>query len=218
MIIEQPPADVQGASDVGEKPTAIEDSALPSAPVIVSPELLGHGQASSQQKALTAAAEPGAEGTQTFFSFNEFVASTTVNDGLVGENEESGDGDAPSAKRQRTLEALTTQEEAEAAGLTIAAAGDNHSSGGGWTAEVPPWAVDGAAIVVREGGLEGAIVRVSGALCTVRLTSSQVEQDFATPALLPATPTVGSSVRVVGGDRTGCIGTLVGLAGADGVV
>ena len=35
---------------------------------------------------------------------------------------------------------------------------------------------------------------------------------------MPVVPSVGVSVRVIAGDRCGCQGTLVGLAGADGVV
>jgi len=217
MIIEQPLTDVQGVTEISEKPSMIEDNAMPSPTVVVSSDV-GHGQVGLRQKELMLADEPRTEGGQTFFSFDGFVASTAISNGSAGENEDSRDGDAPAAKRQRMSEAPTTQGEAGIAGLTVAAASDGHGRDSAWTAEVPPWAVEGAAVVVREGGLEGAIVRASGALCTVRLTRSQVEQDFATPALLPCTPTVGSSVRVVGGDRTGCIGTLVGLAGADGVV
>merc|ERR1711924_484858 len=83
----------------------------------------------------------------------------------------------------------------------------------------------GARVTVRAehaGGADadGVIIRARGATCTVRflLKGLATERDFSTPALLPAAPEVGATVKVVGGDRTGCQGTLVGLAGSDGVV
>eukprot|EP00931_Biecheleriopsis_adriatica_P026252 TRINITY_DN15995_c0_g2_i1.p1 TRINITY_DN15995_c0_g2~~TRINITY_DN15995_c0_g2_i1.p1 ORF type:complete len:1007 (-),score=272.94 TRINITY_DN15995_c0_g2_i1:63-2756(-) len=91
--------------------------------------------------------------------------------------------------------------------------------------EAPAWVTEGAAVRVRSGAQElpGAIVDVCGDSCTVRLASEGsdagvVEKEFPLPALLPVAPEVGQSVKVVGGDRTGCMGKLVGLAGAEGVV
>lgn len=93
---------------------------------------------------------------------------------------------------------------------------------------VPLWVTEGAAVLVRDvagepmdpGSQEGVIVRVSGGSCIVRLSRGAlaVERELATHALLPVTPAVGANVKVVAGDRSGCYGMLVGLAGGQGVV
>jgi len=98
---------------------------------------------------------------------------------------------------------------------------------------MPPWAVEGAAVTVcdeQEDGtrLDGVILRANVDSCTVRLPRRgggalsgedlTVEQVVATPRLLPVIPKVGANVKVVAGDRSGCHGTLVGLAGPKGVV
>merc|ERR1719291_94111 len=91
-----------------------------------------------------------------------------------------------------------------------------------WGDEAPPWACEGAAVVVRGAGGEGpdaggTIVQRCGSSCVVRLARGE-EVSVPTPRLLPVAPKVGATVRVIDGDWNSCTGTLVGLAGAKGVV
>merc|ERR1712048_301316 len=70
----------------------------------------------------------------------------------------------------------------------------------------------------NEADVECTIVRTGKSSCAVRINSSGIQRDVSTPQLLPMTPKVGATVKVVAGDRCGCHGTLVGLAGAEAVV
>eukprot|EP00434_Breviolum_minutum_P043860 symbB.v1.2.039117.t1/scaffold6358.1/size18786/2 len=94
---------------------------------------------------------------------------------------------------------------------------------------VPSWLTPGAAVQVRNGGtpgadLPGAIVEVKGDTCLVQLERTGergievVEEELPFSVLIPVAPEVGLCVKVVGGDRIGCIGKLVGLAGSEAVV
>ncbi|CAE7362611.1 unnamed protein product [Symbiodinium natans] len=90
---------------------------------------------------------------------------------------------------------------------------------------VPAWLTEGAAVQVRgEAHAEGTILEVKGDICRVRILRSEggdareVEEVLPLPAMIPVAPDIGRSVKVVAGDRTGVIGKLVGLAGAEAVV
>lgn len=104
-----------------------------------------------------------------------------------------------------------------------------------WIADLPPWATEGAAVTVRNEyatAVEelGVILSLTGNVASVRLLSSAADSGMAgsvlgkeravpTSMLIPVTPKVGASVKVVSGNRSGCQGTLVGLAGtSQGVV
>eukprot|EP00930_Biecheleria_cincta_P100484 TRINITY_DN92119_c0_g1_i1.p1 TRINITY_DN92119_c0_g1~~TRINITY_DN92119_c0_g1_i1.p1 ORF type:complete len:1012 (+),score=235.42 TRINITY_DN92119_c0_g1_i1:57-3038(+) len=146
----------------------------------------------------------GAGAKRGFFSFDGFAASKKADD-LA----------ASPPKRQR----LTAQD----AGRLGAAPGSGYFGD-----EAPPWVTEGAAVRVRReqsADLPGVIMAISGDTCTVRLELPRpgsepdvVEEELPLPSLLPESPAVGKSVKVVGGDRTGCMGKLVGLAGSEGVV
>ncbi|CAE7737245.1 unnamed protein product, partial [Symbiodinium pilosum] len=88
---------------------------------------------------------------------------------------------------------------------------------------VPAWLTEGAAVQVR-GAQAGTILEVKGDLCRVRTLRlegdvvREAEEMLPLPALIPVAPEVGRSVKVVAGDRTGIIGKLVGLAGAEAVL
>jgi len=156
------------------------------------------------------AAAPAPASTPQFFSFSEFSPAPQGSPAAEGDGEptEPAGGVAeqrdvqPPAKRPRLVEAEAQSTSA-------------------WTQEVPPWATAGAAVTLREGGQEGVVLRARGSTCTIRLLNGDgagEERELATPALLPVSPRVGADVRVVAGERCGCQGKLVGLAGADGVV
>jgi len=92
---------------------------------------------------------------------------------------------------------------------------------------VPSWLTPGAAVQVRGStgaDLPGAIVEVKGDTCLVQLERTGergievVEEELPFSVLIPVAPEVGLCVKVVGGDRIGCIGKLVGLAGSEAVV
>jgi len=133
----------------------------------------------------------GAGATSGFFTFGGFAPRQVVHD------------PSPPQKRQKL------------------------ATGSGFFGEqAPAWITEGAAVKVARGQahLTGAIVDIRGDICVVRLevptggATEVVEEQFPLPALLPVEPQAGSSVKVVGGDRTGCFGKLVGLAGSEGVV
>jgi len=134
----------------------------------------------------------GAGAASGFFTFGEFAPRQVVHD------------PSPPQKRQK----LAT------------------GSGGFFGEQAPAWITEGAAVKVARGQahLTGAIVDIKGDICVVRLevptggATEVVEEQFPLPALLPVEPQPGSSVKVVGGERTGCFGKLVGLAGSEGVV
>ncbi|CAK9000479.1 unnamed protein product [Durusdinium trenchii] len=89
---------------------------------------------------------------------------------------------------------------------------------------VPPWLTEGAAVRVRGEELPGAILEVKGDTCRVQLEragdkgTTLVEEELPLSALVPVAPEIGLCVKVVSGDRIGCTGKLVGLAGAEAVV
>lgn len=147
---------------------------------------------------LAGAGSVATAGGSGFFSFSEFA---TVKRKPIPED--------TLAKRQRTAE--------QAGPISGHTAAWDNSAGG-----APLWATEGIAVLVSGAGgsEEGVIVRANSGSCTVRLTRDgvPVEGEFATPSLMPKTPTAGAVVKVVGGDRTGCHGTMVGLAGGQGVV
>merc|ERR1712054_277862 len=104
-----------------------------------------------------------------------------------------------------------------------------------WNAELPAWFTEGAAVTVRKEqnvGVDevGAIVSITGSVASVRIISSDgsaggmagsglgKERSLPTSMLIPVAPQVGASVKVVSGNKSGCFGTLVGLAGTNGVV
>lgn len=111
---------------------------------------------------------------------------------------------------------------------------DPTSSPAAWNAELPLWATEGAAVTVRreqDTGVDevGAILSMTGTVALVRLISSASgggmagtglgkERSLPTSMLIPVAPQVGASVKVVSGNRNGCFGSLVGLAGQNGVV
>merc|ERR1712014_258212 len=73
-------------------------------------------------------------------------------------------------------------------------------------ADMPPWLVDGAGVIIRaehgnEADVECTIVRTGKSSCAVRINSSGIQRDVSTPQLLPMTPKVGATVKVVAGDR-----------------
>eukprot|EP00928_Gymnodinium_smaydae_P065149 TRINITY_DN4832_c0_g1_i2.p1 TRINITY_DN4832_c0_g1~~TRINITY_DN4832_c0_g1_i2.p1 ORF type:complete len:1050 (+),score=202.78 TRINITY_DN4832_c0_g1_i2:229-3378(+) len=159
-----------------------------------------------------ALATPAADDSGGFFSFSAF---TPANEASTIER---------SAKRARVAigtPVVATPVSSHAALATRAVAT------AGWS-DAPPWATEGAAVLVRgeeenAAVIDGVIIRASGASCVVRLQGGgaaghSVERDIPTPRLLPVAPTVGATVQVVAGDRKGCRGTLVGLAGTEGVV
>eukprot|EP00435_Cladocopium_sp_Y103_P063298 s367_g24.t2 len=90
---------------------------------------------------------------------------------------------------------------------------------------VPSWLTEGAAVRIRgDAELPGAIVKVKGETCRVQVereangATEVVEEELPFSALIPVAPEIGSSVKVVAGDRIGCTGKLVGLAGPEAVV
>ncbi|CAL1141398.1 unnamed protein product [Cladocopium goreaui] len=93
---------------------------------------------------------------------------------------------------------------------------------------VPSWLTEGAAVRIRgdcgDAELPGAIVKVKGETCQVQVereangATEVVEEELPFSALIPVVPEIGSSVKVVAGDRIGCTGKLVGLAGPEAVV
>lgn len=93
---------------------------------------------------------------------------------------------------------------------------------------VPSWLTEGAAVRIRgdcgDAELPGAIVKVKGETCQVQVereangATEVVEEELPFSALIPVAPEIGSSVKVVAGDRIGCTGKLVGLAGPEAVV
>merc|ERR1712139_16688 len=106
-----------------------------------------------------------------------------------------------------------------------------------WNTELPPWVTEGAAVSLRQEQATavdevGVIMKITGSVATVRLIGNAgiagsggmaggalgKERDLPTSMLVPIAPEVGSSVQVVGGNRKGCHGKLVGLAGASGIV
>jgi len=116
---------------------------------------------------------------------------------------------------------------------------DTSSDPKAWSADLPPWVTEGAAITVRKEHVTavdevGVILRVTGRVATVRLILGETagltgtggmagaglgrEADLPISMLLPVAPTVGSSVKVISGKHRDCQGKLVGLAGPSGVV
>eukprot|EP00403_Amphidinium_massartii_P040756 CAMPEP_0178435790 /NCGR_PEP_ID=MMETSP0689_2-20121128/34110_1 /TAXON_ID=160604 /ORGANISM="Amphidinium massartii, Strain CS-259" /LENGTH=1037 /DNA_ID=CAMNT_0020057875 /DNA_START=36 /DNA_END=3146 /DNA_ORIENTATION=- len=103
---------------------------------------------------------------------------------------------------------------------------------------LPAWATEGAAVVVRSSNDVsaklakdiGVIVRPGGVACVIRSLAGagldrglaggglRMEREVPTSRLLPLPPEVGNMVKVVEGPRSGCYGTLTGLAGSDGIV
>jgi len=153
---------------------------------------------------LPALAGPAPEAADGFFSFTQFGPSAAE----------------PSAKRRR----IDTAAAAAAAvamqpGVAVAS----------WGGDAASWATEGAAVLVRNllqadvPDVEGTVVRATGSTCTVRIHiagggGATVERDVPLPSLVPVAPTVGATVKVLVGDRQGCLGELVGLAGDKGVV
>lgn len=153
--------------------------------------------------------DTAAESTEAgpkFFSFNEFAPE-----------QEAGPLIQKKAVKRRRLNS------------------DDGSTAPAWSTEALLWATAGCAVTVHEGragetGMLGVILSVVGGSCSVRLRLGDdqrggaagaglvVEREFPTAALRPVEPKVGNTVKVVAGARSGCTGTLVGLAGADGVV
>eukprot|EP00927_Polykrikos_kofoidii_P078950 TRINITY_DN75751_c0_g1_i1.p1 TRINITY_DN75751_c0_g1~~TRINITY_DN75751_c0_g1_i1.p1 ORF type:complete len:1128 (+),score=222.03 TRINITY_DN75751_c0_g1_i1:61-3384(+) len=139
---------------------------------------------------------PGESAGGNFFSFTNF---------------EDGPGAVEKAPKKQRL---------DTEGNSVATPTD-----GNWR-EAPPWAAEGAAVKVRAAGGDAAdqdafVVRSTGDLCMVRWNQagSSVQAEFPISRLIPVAPAVGACVRVIGGDRSGCCGQLVGLAGrAAGVV
>jgi len=176
--------------------------------------LLGNSGIADVENGGDDAGESGNSSSGTkFFSFNEFAPA-----------QEAPIIERPPVKKQRLNDADPED---------IAGANSN------WNEEAPPWATAGAAVMVRSeqadaSNMSGVVVKVRGTSCTVRLLVGDraglagqgglagggfaVERDFPTSALLPVVPTVGAMVKVVAGDRLGCHGTMVGLAGSEGVV
>lgn len=161
-----------------------------------------------------ASGNPADSDSKNFFSFDgsleeQVQAQKGLNDELMEEETEDQVAvDGQPAKRQKVE---STEVE-------------------GWAQDVPAWFVEGAAVKVRAeyqqgeiaglGDLVAVILKVSRLRCTIRLTGrgGAVIKEFSVSALLPAAPTIGCNIQVIGGDRRGCFGILVGLAGQEGVV
>lgn len=176
----------------GEDEAAGDDESRAAAAAAEAEKLLLATAANAQAESLDGAEGSSAASDGPFFSFSDFSAASEASSG------------SRAAKRPRL--------------------GSEASVGSAWTT-VPSWVVEGAAVLLRvagEANTEATILQVEGTQCRVRIRASDPEDDeervVDLPALVPVLPTVGTTVKVVGGDRTGCYGTLVGLAGVQGVV